>query len=144
MSATCSSETRPESPAVPVRGARSASVWVAFATVILKSLHVPVEDFERETGWLLKPEGACRGSICVPLPWARPTLDAGMLAERLGMPLIDEEPHGLWALGPATVTGRALDSVEAPDFVLPDLDGRPFQLRSLRGQKVVLVAWASW
>ena len=25
-----------------------------------------------------------------------------------------------------------------------DLDGRPFTLSSLRGQKVVMVAWASW
>jgi hypothetical protein len=114
------------------------------ATVILESLDVPVEDFERETGWILKPEGACRGAICVPLPWDGPTLDARMLAGRLGMPLVGDEPHGLWALGPAAVTGRVLDSVDAPDFVLPDLDGRPFRLGSLRGQKVVLVAWASW
>ena len=40
--------------------------------------------------------------------------------------------------------GRALASVDAPDLVLPDLQGRPFRLRSLRGSKVLLVAWASW
>ena len=38
----------------------------------------------------------------------------------------------------------APESAEAPDFTLPDLDGRPFRLSVLRGQKVVLVAWASW
>jgi hypothetical protein len=27
---------------------------------------------------------------------------------------------------------------------LPDIDGQPFSLESLRGQKVLLVAWASW
>ena len=112
--------------------------------MILDSLDVSIEDFERETGFVLKPEGACRGPICVPLPRAGSTLDARVLAERLGMPFVHDERHGLWALGPYTVSGRALDSAEAPDFGLPDIDGRPFRLRSLRGQKVVLVAWASW
>jgi hypothetical protein len=60
------------------------------------------------------------------------------------MALVHDERHGLWVLGPSTVSGRALESAEAPDFVLPDLDGRPFRFASLRGQKVVLVAWASW
>jgi len=112
--------------------------------MILETLSVPVEIFERETGWVVKPEGACRGPICVPLPSAGPTLDARMLAERLGMPLVSNEAHGLWALGAPAVTSRAFDSAEAPDFVLPDLHGRAFQLGSLRGQKVLLVAWASW
>lgn len=40
--------------------------------------------------------------------------------------------------------GHALTSAQAPDLELPDLDGRPFALQSLRGQKVLLVAWASW
>ena len=112
--------------------------------MILETLDVPVEDFERATGWKVRPEGACHGPICVPLPSAGPTMDAAVLAEHLGMPLVRAEGHHLWALGPPTVSGRALDSVEAPDLVLPDLDGRPFRLGSLRGQKVVLVAWASW
>ena len=30
------------------------------------------------------------------------------------------------------------------DWVLPDLDGNEFRLSSLRGQKVVLVAWAPY
>jgi peroxiredoxin len=32
----------------------------------------------------------------------------------------------------------------APELELPDLSGRSFALSSLRGQKVVLIAWASW
>jgi hypothetical protein len=112
--------------------------------VILDTLDVAAEDFERSTGWVLKPEGACRGALCVPLPEAGPTLDARMLSERLGMPLVQNERHRVWALGPPTVSGRALDSAEAPDFLLPDLEGEPFRLRSLRGRKIVLVAWASW
>ena len=40
--------------------------------------------------------------------------------------------------------GSALASAELPDIVLPDLGGRDFELRSLRGTKVIMVAWASW
>lgn len=112
--------------------------------MILQKPEMAVEEFERETGWVLKPEGACRGAVCVPLPPQGPRIDLAVLAERLGMGLVHDPAHGLWALGPSTVSGRALESVEAPDFTLPDLDGRPFRLGSLRGRKVVLVAWASW
>ena len=67
------------------------------------------------------------------------------MAARLGMPLVRDDPHGVMALGPATaVTGRALTTAVAPDLELPDADGNPFKLSSLLGQKVLLVAWASW
>lgn len=112
--------------------------------MIVDSPELAVEAFERETGWVLKPEGACRGPICVPMPPQGPTVDIAVVADRLGMGLVHDGRHGLWALGPSTVSGRALESPEAPDFTLPDLDGRPFRFSSLRGQKVVLVAWASW
>ena len=112
--------------------------------MILQEPAVPVEDFERATGWHLKPEGVCRGAVCVPLPQRGPPLELEVVAERLGMGVVHNHQHGLWALGPSTVSGRALESIEAPDFTLPDLDGRPFRFGSLRGHKVVLVAWASW
>jgi hypothetical protein len=112
--------------------------------VILDSPELPVEDFERETGWLLKAEGACRAGVCVPVPRQEKTVDLRVVAERLGMALVYDERHALWALGPSTVSGRALESAELPDLTLPDLDGRPFPFGSLRGRKVVLVAWASW
>ena len=40
--------------------------------------------------------------------------------------------------------GRRLASLEAPDFTLPDLDGRPHSLSDHRGAKVFLVAYGSW
>jgi len=112
--------------------------------VIVDAPEVPVEEFERATGWRLNPESACRGPLCVPLPRPGPTLPVGLLAERLGMGLVHDDAHGLWALGPPAVTGRALESADAPDFELPDPQGDTFRLSSLRGEKVVLVAWASW
>lgn len=116
--------------------------------MILDELRVDVDDLHRGTGWQVKPEGACRGDVCVPLAVEARTddgrLDVQVVAERLRMPLVHDEEHGLWALGPASVTGRALATAEAPDLELPDLDGNPFRLSSLLGKKVLLVAWASW
>ena len=116
--------------------------------MILDDLRVGIDELHQGTGWHVKPEGACRGDVCVPLPAEARTddgrLDVSVVAERLRMPLVHDEEHGLWALGPATVTGRALATAEAPDLELPDLDGNPFRLSSLLGRKVLLVAWASW
>lgn len=116
--------------------------------MLLERLDIGPEAFADGTGWALKPEGACRGDICVPLPpevrGDDGRVDVGIAAERLRMPLVHDDEHGLWALGPATVTGTALATAEAPELTLPDLDGNPFDLATLRGRKVLLVAWASW
>lgn len=120
--------------------------------MILESLQVDPAEFERGTGWAIRQEGACKDDRCVPLPDAAPTatpgaaggrLDVRILADRLGMPLIHDEASGLWCLGPEA-GGRALSSARAPELILPDVNGREFRLSSLRGNKVLLVAWASW
>ena len=112
--------------------------------MILETLTVDAGEFARSTGWELKPEGACRDDRCVPLPDdPEARTDARVLAERIGMPLVHDEALGLWALGPEA-GGRALPSAVAPELVLPDWQDREFRLSSLRGQKVLLVAWASW
>lgn len=116
--------------------------------MILDRLDIDADEFAARTGWHVEPQGACNGDVCVPLP-ADVVVDGGrlaapVLAERLGMPLVHDEAHALWALGPPSITGRALASAEAPSLTLPDLDGNPFDLASLRGKKVLLVAWASW
>jgi hypothetical protein len=117
--------------------------------VLLTDLLVDDDDFAARTGWSVKPEGACKAEICVPLAddvRARDgRLDVGALAPHLGMPIVRHDEADLWALGPETaVTGRALTTAVAPDLTLPDASGTPFTLSSLRGQKVVMVAWASW
>jgi hypothetical protein len=110
--------------------------------VILASLDVGAEEFEAMTGWEIKAEGACLGDVCVPLGGGAFELRAA--AERLGMPLVQDAESALWALGPSSLSGRALTTARAPELVLPDLDGKPFALSALRGQKVVLVAWAPY
>lgn len=115
--------------------------------MILDELHVPLERFEQGTGWALKPEGACRGEVCVPLGGVGVdggTVDVAAVADRLAMPLVHDDQAGLWALGPASLSGHALPTAVAPELELPDVDGNPFRLSSLRGQKVLLVAWAPY
>ena len=115
--------------------------------VIITTEQVPVADFEAGTGWHLRPEGACRGDLCVPMPAGvveGDTIDVTAAAERLRMPVVRDETRGVSAIGPAVLGGHRLETAIAPDLVLPDVEGRPFDLASLHGQKVVLVAWAPY
>lgn len=113
--------------------------------MLLRSLHISKSEFETGTGWTLKPEGACQGRVCIPLSQrAGDSVDVASVARDMAMPLVASEKHHMWALGPATIGSRALASAEAPDLKLPDLDGNMFSLSSLRGQKVLLYAWAPY
>ena len=113
--------------------------------MILASLQTTASEFAAATTWELKPEGACKGDVCVPLAGAQTsgTFDLRPVAERLGMALVHDSPTNTWAVGPAAL-GRALVDARDPDLVLPDVNGEAFALSSLRGQKVLLLAWASW
>lgn len=114
--------------------------------MILTSLEINPNAFEERTGWAIKPQGACKGDICVPLPGNASKaglLDANVLSEQLGMPLINDETTGVYALGPEAM-GHALTTAQVPEIVLPDVNGTEFRLSSLLGQKVLIVTWASW
>lgn len=101
------------------------------------------------TGWVIKPEGLCRGEVCVPLLGrVVDTGDGGVdLAEwaaALGYVMATDAEHSVAAVLPA-VSAAAIDAgSEAPDVELPDVEGNPHSLRELAGRKRVLVTWASW
>jgi hypothetical protein len=116
--------------------------------MVLDRLDLTAEEFHQATGWKLEPEGACQGDVCVPLPPievdADGRFDVSAVAGHLGMPIAHDAAHARWAVGPRSGDRRVLDDARMPELVLPDFDGTPFELASLRGRKVVLVAWASW
>jgi hypothetical protein len=58
--------------------------------------------------------------------------------------VVHDAEAGLWAIGPESFGGHALVSAEAPELALDDIDGTPFTLSSLRGQKVLIVSWAPY
>jgi hypothetical protein len=116
--------------------------------MILQSLDgVTAEVFAARTDWQLNPQGLCRGEVCVPAPGASTddgTLDIEVVSDKLGMPLVHDPIHHVYALGPATATGRALSTAVAADPELVTRGGETFRLSSLHGRKVLLVAWASY
>lgn len=109
------------------------------------------DDLQRATGFELKPEGLCRDAICVPVPKGRhafadgDAIDVAGFWRHLGNPVVTDASRRVCALGiGAGARRQALESLEAPDFTLPDLDGRPHSLSDYRGRKVFLASWASW
>ena len=115
--------------------------------MILDRLDPTPAEFARATGWELKAEGACQAEVCMPLPKSAlrgdGRVDVPAVADALGMALVADEDHGLWALGPVS-GGRALSTAVVPEITLPDRDGNPFRIGALKGTKVFMCAWASW
>lgn len=105
---------------------------------------------EESLGWELKPEGLCRGDVCVPVRDRealvhRDEVDLGVFAELLGRPIVIDSDERVAGLGTASSSqAAAMASLEAPDFELPDLAGRMHTLSEHRGKKVLLIAYASW
>ena len=114
--------------------------------MLTESLIVSRAEFHAGTGWELKPEGACKGDVCIPLvePPEGDSVDIASMAGQMGLPLVADEKHAVWSIGPDAIDSKTLVSAEAPPLTLPDLDGNPFELASLRGQKVLMVAWSPY
>jgi len=115
-------------------------------------LWLSAAELETATGWSSRPEGFCRGSVCVPVPPGRERellrggqIDVAALWRHLGRPVVHSADGRAWVLGAAAADrAAALRALEAPDFSLPDRDGRLHSLSEQRGKKVLLVSWASW
>jgi len=117
-----------------------------------EALWVSANDALQATGWEAKPEGLCKGPVCVPLPAGRAgellaggRINLAAVWRHLGQPAVRSERGHAWVLSEsARERKEALASLEAPDFALPDPSGRMHRLSDYRGKKVFLVTWASW
>ena len=115
-------------------------------------LWLSADDLRRVSGWEFKPQGFCKGDVCMPVPDARKSeffasgeFNLAALANLLGQPVVNDEQYHAWCFGEAaSERKRTLTSLDAPDFSLPDLDGKMHSLSQYRGKKVLLVSWASW
>jgi hypothetical protein len=121
-----------------------------FARAEGDSIYLAPDALHESLGWELSAEGLCRESLCVPIPPdARVLTSAGIdlaaLARVLQRPLaVDVAERAAYVGAGAPDRARALASLRAPDFALPDLSGRTHSLAEQRGRKVLLVAYASW
>jgi hypothetical protein len=105
------------------------------------------EQLASATGWDYKPEGLCRGEVCVPARAIETDglIDLEVVAATLRRPLALDVAESAAYLGEsAAERGEQMSSMQAPDFTLPDLDGRTHSLSDYRGRKVLLVVYASW
>jgi len=113
-------------------------------------LLVDADAFRAAFGWELTSAGLCRGDVCVPVARADALtvdgrLDVAAVAGALGRPVVVDADAGMAALGLASdVRRRATEDLDAPAFTLPDLDGTAHGLEEWRGQKKLLVTFASW
>jgi peroxiredoxin len=150
MSGTSEEQVGNDADGVVVIYEGNAPTEVA-ATVEGDDLWVEAEALRSATGWELKPEGICREDACIVIPPGRryklvraERINLAGLAELRRQPAVHTDSGRAWAFPepPAAALGRT--DVEAPDFALPDLDGRIHALSDYRGRKVVLYAWSTW
>jgi hypothetical protein len=119
-------------------------------------LWIVPQDLPRINDFVLKPEGACLEELCIPVRQDRDSemfvTRAGQgwfnlteLARKLQQAFAVDREHAVWSFGNIPVTRNAfLQSAMAPDFALPDREGKLVRLSDFRGKKVLVVTWASW
>ena len=119
-------------------------------TIEAGAVRLPADALARTLGWELKPQGFCKDDLCYPVApgsaiVAGDGVDIEGFARLIGRPLAVDAGEGAAYLGvPASIRAERLTSLEAPDFTLPDLDGRPHSLSDYKGMKVLLAAYGSW
>lgn len=118
-------------------------------------LWIITADLKRATGFEVKPQGVCRDELCFPMPKSREPdfvrQSAGKswfnlvaFAQLVEQPIAHDEGLSVWYFGLRSDQRALLSSLKAPDFTLPDRDGRIHSLSDFRGKKVLLFTWASW
>jgi hypothetical protein len=120
-------------------------------------LWITKHDLTRSTRFEVKPQGVCRDELCFPLPKDRRQefLDKGpggseelfnltAFAWLVHQPVAHDGATSTWYFGMRSDQQQGLASLRAPDFTLPDMDGKVHSLSDFRGKKVLLVTWASW
>jgi hypothetical protein len=132
-----------------------AATEIASAETEAGQLWISAEDLKRATRFELKPQGVCRDELCFPLPKARAKefvrtrsgrqwFNLSAFAQLVGQPVAHDEALSTWYFGLRADQRERLASLQAPNFTLPDMEGRLHSLSDFRGKKVFLVTWASW
>ena len=115
-----------------------------------RTLLLAPAELTRATGWEVRPEGLCRGEVCVPVRdpdvlLVDGAVDLRAVAEALHQPFAFEPGPPIAVVGDsAMAVSEQMASLRAPEFTLPDLDGNAVSLSDFVGRKKLLLAWSSW
>lgn len=111
-----------------------------------QNLWVASKDLPRINEFEVKPQGACRADICIPLS---KTLKNGEwfsltgFASKIGETVVADQ--NVYSFGEIPVLrGGFYNSRIAPDFAVPDRKGKIVHLSDFRGKKTLVLTWASW
>jgi len=141
--------------ATSLRAAGTAKTTILFddrATVLATTktdtagLWIRKSDLPQVNGFEVKPQGACRAEVCIPLPktvrkgdWINLT----GFAKRAGQSWVSE--GNTWSFTEVPILRASyLRSRVAPEFAVPDRKGRIVKLSDSQGKKRLIVTWASW
>ena len=126
------------------------------ATAKPNDLWITLADLKRATRFENKPQGVCRDELCFPLPKKRRAeflakegattwFNLTEFARLVKQPLSRDVELSTWYFGPRSeVQNSYAQNFQAPNFTLPDKDGKLHSLADFRGKKVLIVTWASW
>lgn len=131
----------------------SATVLFGEKTVALdkvrsdsQDLWVHSKELPKINEFEVKPQGACRADVCIPLSKNLKSGDWFNLtgfARKIGEQYVAGE--NVWSFGEIPVLrGGFYNSRIAPDFAVPDRKGRVVHLSDFRGKKALVITWASW
>jgi hypothetical protein len=113
-----------------------------------KELWIRKADLPRVNEFEVKPQGACRADVCIPISkdlqrgeWFNLT----GFARKVNEGFVADAGTRTWSFGEIPVVrGAFLNSRIAPDFAVPDRKNNVVHLNSFRGKKVLVITWASW
>jgi hypothetical protein len=111
-----------------------------------QNLWVQSKDLPRINEFEVKPQGACRADVCIPLSKTLKNGDWFNLtgfAHKIGETVVADQ--NVYSFGEIPVLrGGFYNSRIAPDFAVPDRKGKVIHLSDFRGKKTLVITWASW
>lgn len=156
MSLAALTNATAQTRAVVIYGGATTELRTAPPFTESQDLWVTLADLARATGFVVKPQGVCRGELCFPLPKGKKDdflarrgeitwFNLGAFARLVHQPVARNAKPAVWCFGSRPDAQNSfLQTLLAPNFTLPDPSGKQHSLSDFRGKKVLLITWASW